>query len=284
MARTDDNLGSHDSRHGESAPLTNPAFWDSRWYSTALPVVAARGGTRLGDELLNALDICFSGMRGAQVLEIGGAPGGYLAYLAETHGLQATAIDYSPTGCLKLRENFRMLELDVTVHQLDVFDADATSSEYDAVYSLGFVEHFAHVQQALDAHIRLVRPGGLVVIGAPYMAGPYGLALTMLGPDVLKTHNPRGTRLDVWDAHLAARGLRKEAAWRLGGLSLGAISGALQGVSLRGARLQGRRGVEFAARMQNAAYRAGMRSPLRAGSRRILVPGWEAYSLVAYRR
>jgi SAM-dependent methyltransferase len=43
----------------------------------------------------------------------------------------------------------------------------ANTAQYDLVYSIGLIEHFPDKTDILDAHIRLARPGGLVLIYVP---------------------------------------------------------------------------------------------------------------------
>jgi len=52
----------------------------------------------------------------------------------------------------------------------DVVSYAASTSrreQYDLVYSAGLIEHFPDKSDILDAHVRLVRPGGIVLIYVP---------------------------------------------------------------------------------------------------------------------
>jgi SAM-dependent methyltransferase len=58
----------------------------------------------------------------------------------------------------------------------------ANAARYDLVYSVGLIEHFPDKTDILDAHVRLTRPGGLVLIYVP-IDSPANRQLTSLAPD-----------------------------------------------------------------------------------------------------
>jgi hypothetical protein len=68
------------------------------------------------------------------------------------------------------------------------------------VYSLGFIEHFADLDAVIGRHLALLRPGGLLLVGAPSFLGINRWLLRRLDPDKLKTHNLRNMDIDAWSA------------------------------------------------------------------------------------
>jgi len=59
---------------------------------------------------------------------------------------------------------------------------DANADQFDLVYSVGLIEHFPDKADILGAHIRLTKPGGLVLIYVP-IETEANRALTRLIPD-----------------------------------------------------------------------------------------------------
>ena len=76
-------------------------------------------------------------------------------------------VDGNRTGLDLLRERFRTDDSIRCCHQ-DVLDL-RLSLQADLVLSVGLIEHFspADTKQAIVAHFRLLRPGGLAVITFP---------------------------------------------------------------------------------------------------------------------
>lgn len=58
---------------------------------------------------------------------------------------------------------------DVHCHHLDVLDSADPGFRADVVFSIGLIEHFdpGGTRRAIQAHLRLARPGALVVISFP---------------------------------------------------------------------------------------------------------------------
>jgi glycosyltransferase involved in cell wall biosynthesis/SAM-dependent methyltransferase len=57
----------------------------------------------------------------------------------------------------------------------DAFQAPFADESFDLVFSQGLVEHFPDPHAILEAHARLVRPGGWLVINVPQALNPYTL-------------------------------------------------------------------------------------------------------------
>src|SRR6185503_16790682 len=89
---------------GGTGERTSAGFWDAYWEGLALP-------TRLDPSFAfdrcfaRGLDLAFADVTG-KVLEIGCAPGKWLAYLGERRGLGPAGIEYSPEGVRATRRNF----------------------------------------------------------------------------------------------------------------------------------------------------------------------------------
>ena len=95
-----------------------------------------------------------------------------LGWAAEA-GSCAFGVDISPGIVRSATRNFE--ERDLTLHGVrsDVRALPFPSGSFDAVYSMGTVEHFADTDGAVREIFRVVRPGGRVVIGVPNRWDPF---------------------------------------------------------------------------------------------------------------
>ena len=92
---------------------------------------------------------------------------------AASQGAHAFGIDISPAIVASARGQFRDLGLRLHGAQSDVRRLPFRSGSFDAVYSMGTVEHFDETQQALEEIFRVLRPGGRAIIGVPNRCDPF---------------------------------------------------------------------------------------------------------------
>lgn len=197
-------IGSHNcpGRKGleQAGALTDEAFWDAYWQRLSLPTAVDE--TTAGQyqrEILRVFKRFVPEGRGLRAVELGGAPGGYLAYVSRTFGHEAHAIDNSAVGCRKLAENFRLLQIPVSVYCRDVLEADLSDlPRYDLVYSLGLIEHFNDPIPMIRKHVELAKPGGLIVIGLPNFLGINRPLLQLTRPEAFNTLNLRTMDIRTW--------------------------------------------------------------------------------------
>ena len=132
------------------------------------------------------------------MLEIGGAPGQYLVYLHKQFGYKVSCLDYSETGCEKTRENFKLLDIPVNVYHKDIFSDLSELPLYDVVFSMGLIEHFEDVKVIVNNHLKLLKPGGILILGMPNFRGINKLFLKRLAPELLKKHNLKTMNISTW--------------------------------------------------------------------------------------
>jgi len=193
----------------EVAPLTDAAFWDKHWKGRQLPIAVDESrATPYQREILNVFKRFVPHGPGKETVEIGGAPGGYLAYIARTFNHRAHAIDISPVGCRMLEENFRLLGLPIDVYCIDALTGDLSSlPRFDVVYSLGLIEHFSDPTPMMRRHVELAKPGGLVIIGLPSFLGVSGPIIKLTRPELLETHNLETMDVRRWESFEKAIGV-----------------------------------------------------------------------------
>lgn len=211
-----------------SNKLTDRHYWDEFWSESGLPIEARHSAENpLLNAQLDVIDRHFAPDESKTILEIGGAPGGYLAYFVKNFAYKAHAIDYSATGCDKLRKNFRLLGLNVEVYQADIFSENLAMPQFDVVYSLGFIEHFQDVRPIVAKHVEFLKPGGMLLIGVPHFLKVYQSILRPLAPDVMEGHNLDTLDLDRWDFIEREFGLQAIFKEYVGGIQPGIMSSIL---------------------------------------------------------
>jgi SAM-dependent methyltransferase len=106
------------------------------------------------------------------ILEVGCGSSRWLPYFAKELGLHVFGIDYSPTGIANARANLQRGGVEAGLVEGDLFrQAEIGSPRTDAVFSLGFLEHFADPEIPLAAMCRFLNPGGIVVSLMPNVPG-----------------------------------------------------------------------------------------------------------------
>jgi SAM-dependent methyltransferase len=180
--------------------LTEQRYWDDYWSRVSLPMEARRDRHHLYlNEILNVFDRFLPYNDELTALEIGGSPGRYLAYLHRTFGYKIHCLDYSERGCEATRENFRILGIPGVVHQADLFSDELNLPRFDVVYSLGLIEHFTDQASVVERHLRVLKPGGLLVLGVPNFQGISKWFLSRLAPTLLAQHQLPAMDLRNWE-------------------------------------------------------------------------------------
>lgn len=167
--------------------LTEAEFWDNYWQNCKLPSTIDKRFSFdrcLATALQQNLN-CTNG----RVLEIGCAPGKWLAFMAKTFGLDPAGIEYSMAGMLATKRNFMLLSLNADeIINADFFEL-APRDEYDVVMSFGFIEHFDNPEDVVARHLKWVKPGGKLVLGVPNFNGVYKPLQRILKNEILDKHN-----------------------------------------------------------------------------------------------
>lgn len=192
-----------------SEALTDEAYWDDHWDGLRLPVERTlANSTPYVREILRVLARFTPTTPGSRVLEIGAAPGGYLAFFARMPGSRVVGIDSSPAGIRKLVENFRLLGLGVETHENNVLRDDLRQIEAsDMVFSLGLIEHFSDPLEIVRRHIELAVDGGIIAIGVPNFRGVNNRLIRLLSADKLEGVNLRTMDINAWKSFERELGL-----------------------------------------------------------------------------
>jgi SAM-dependent methyltransferase len=164
-----------------------PIEW-SKAYKTWGLTMASLERSYSPARLLDVLKRFLPGDPHAPVLELGSAPGRWLAWIEKNLGHETVGIDLDAEGTRLSRQLFpaiRVLRGNAT--QLPFADASFAAS-----FSLGLVEHFDNPAPILQETHRVVRPGGVVICSVPNL-GPGTFChwhWRLFAPENFTTHRP----------------------------------------------------------------------------------------------
>jgi SAM-dependent methyltransferase len=160
---------------------------------------------------------------GAEVLEIGSAPGEHLARLSERFGLVPYGIEYSQSGVDVNRALFAQRGLDPrNVVSLDFFSEacrEGYRERFDVVMSRGFIEHFEDAGDVVARHLELLKPGGLLVVTIPNLRGLNRALTWLFHAELLPMHNLEIMGLPAFRRLFELAGLSPLHCEYLGGFS-----------------------------------------------------------------
>jgi SAM-dependent methyltransferase len=199
-----------------SEKLTSKNFWETYWEQKPGKKNAKRPTLSIL-ELHKTFDRYLPRVKDLMALEIGGAEGEYLLYMTRTYGYKAHSLDYSSAGNKQTLETFRKAGLPVTVYERDLFADNSDLPLFDLVFSLGFIEHFENTVQVVEHHLKLVKPGGILLLGVPNYAGFYKNVLQRLAPSIYSTHNVSSMNLNNWKIFTVRFGLTPVFEGYIGG-------------------------------------------------------------------
>jgi 2-polyprenyl-6-hydroxyphenyl methylase/3-demethylubiquinone-9 3-methyltransferase len=126
---------------------------------------------------------------GQTALEIGCAPGEWLALLARAAGAEVSGLDYAAEGVELTRSLFHALGIVGDLRCEDAFASSFAKAYFDVVYSLGVIEHFEDPSQIVRIHLELTKPGGITLIAIPNYTGFYERLQRYFYPENLTIHN-----------------------------------------------------------------------------------------------
>jgi len=191
----------------EISSLTELSYWEQIWHAAELPRLFDPSDKSMRNRGNVAFHELFSDVvkrlprAGGSLVEIGCAQSKWLPYFNKMHGLSVTGVDYSPFGCARARHLMQVAGCDGEVVEADMFNPPAAlKGRFDAVLSMGLVEHFPRTSDAVAACAVFVRSGGLVVTTIPNLSGLLGFVQRTLDRSVYDKHVPL-TREALRQAH-----------------------------------------------------------------------------------
>jgi 2-polyprenyl-3-methyl-5-hydroxy-6-metoxy-1,4-benzoquinol methylase len=131
--------------------------------------------------------------KGAKVLEVGSAPGKFLVEFKQNYDCVPYGLEYSETGVELNRKVFSSHGINPD----NVICADFFSNEFheqyrerfDIVISRGFIEHFADVDNVIQEHLNLLKPGGHLIVSIPNVRGANYILTQLFYKELIPIHN-----------------------------------------------------------------------------------------------
>ena len=156
--------------------MERAADWDAQWRAEPLDPAAARAEERAPrwraqEQLVRER---FGGFDGLKAVEIGSGRG-LNAVLYASRGAEVTLVDSSRLALEQAAELFAAFGTGLQAVEADVFALPAAlKGRFDVAMSFGLCEHFLGERRlaAIKAHLQLVRPGGLALLGVPNRRAP----------------------------------------------------------------------------------------------------------------
>ena len=131
------------------------------------------------------------------LIEIGGYPGRYLAYLASKYNVIPTCLDYNSSK-IQIEATFKTMGVEnYNIIQTD-FTTYSPNFSYDYVISNGFIEHFKNFEDILDMHIPFLNGKGRLLVMIPNMRGYIKLYKFLVDKKNLDIHNLKSMSLNIF--------------------------------------------------------------------------------------
>jgi SAM-dependent methyltransferase len=183
--------------------LTGKEYWENYWKIAGVEGAEIRRSRKSLsiNAILDVFDRYLPVNENFLALEIGGAPGQYLIYMARKFKYHIHSLDYSKIGNEQTLKNLKIANIPVQVYEGDLFSNISKDLPlFDIVYSLGFIEHFEDLTLVVKKHLELLRPGGILLLGVPNLGGIYKFFLERTAPQHLAVHNLGSMRINKWNS------------------------------------------------------------------------------------
>jgi ubiquinone/menaquinone biosynthesis C-methylase UbiE len=141
----------------DAVPRVDPAD-PIDWYYRPVTSALYRGRLRLATRMLGAGPY-------DHLVEIGYGSGVFLPELAR-RGRRVSAIDIHPNGPA-VKEMLERLDVDVRLLDASLYELPFGDEECDGLVCLSVLEHLTDLDRALVSFRRVLRPGGVAVLGFP---------------------------------------------------------------------------------------------------------------------
>jgi 2-polyprenyl-3-methyl-5-hydroxy-6-metoxy-1,4-benzoquinol methylase len=146
---------------------TDKDYWEKAWDKNFLEKYYGIEKYLAINKKLDRLFKSFLERGNKRILEIGCAKGKYLIYFAKEFGYEVYGTDYSEKGAVLAQENLKKAGVAGTTLCQDIFQTTFQDNYFDIVYSMGLIEHFKNPADVIDAHIKLLKNGGTLIITIP---------------------------------------------------------------------------------------------------------------------
>ncbi len=145
--------------------------WDGEWIK-----YNQRPYFKPNVRLLEVLTACFNHrLKNKKILELGAGSGSDIISLTKK-GAKGFALDFSQESIKTILYWSQKKRCKVNVKRGQISDIPYSDNYFDLVYSVGLMEHFKNPLPYLYEQIRIVKPGGFLVIDVPQKYTLYTIA------------------------------------------------------------------------------------------------------------
>jgi ubiquinone/menaquinone biosynthesis C-methylase UbiE len=127
----------------------------------------------------------FDAFPGRRLLEVGFGMGTDLFQFASAGAIVA-GVDLSPEHLRIATQRFRLSGIPADLRLADAERLPFADGSFDVVYTFGVVHHTPDTQRAVDEIYRVLKPGGLAVIGVYHRFSVYFLCSVLLESYILR--------------------------------------------------------------------------------------------------
>lgn len=113
-------------------------------------------------------------IKNIKIIEFGAGSGGDILYLAKL-GAKATALDFSSESISIINNRAKKEKIKIITLCQDCQKTSIPNNYFDLVYSVGLVEHFNNPLKTLKEQIRILKPGGYLIVEVPQKFNLYTL-------------------------------------------------------------------------------------------------------------
>ena len=162
----------------ETSPVERQAYWDGL-AKNYIPVKQAYSTKIYGDGEWRLFLKYFRDLKGKKALKLdlwNEANNTDILERAVRAGMEVTGIDISEVVVKRAIENFQQRGLKARFVQGDIRDLPFSDNEFDYLYTMGTIEHVPDPERAIKEIHRVLKPGGVAVIGVPYRYDIFGRA------------------------------------------------------------------------------------------------------------
>jgi len=142
------------------------AVWDRAWSSHDRPP------TDCHERLVAIVARLARPLREKRVLEVGAGSARDTLRLAEL-GARSVAVDLSATALRLARRGMQARRVEIGLVMGNGYALPFQSASFDVVFSQGVVEHFSDPLPLLAEQVRVLKPGGLLLIDVPQTVNLY---------------------------------------------------------------------------------------------------------------
>lgn len=174
-------------------------------------------------------DKFFAFESGKRIIEVGCAPGERILEFSARYNYIPYGVEYTEPGVCSVRTKFktRGIPAENCIFS-NVFDPTFQAlykNSFDSVISLGVIEHFTNVRDAIDAHLNILKPGGKLLIMIPRLRGIYFPLTRLFAPGLIAKHNLSIMKLKFFRALFPESAIAPLFCGHYGVLNFGMLQG-----------------------------------------------------------